>query len=120
LGYSWEWLADGCLRVTTPVLPAVRTLRDGRKTFFNQLIAAYQGWKDGRNDPSKSIAHGDGSPLDPAAGNLAAQWADELAFDLPWQAGDVVLVDNFVTMHGRRSFTGTRKVLASLIAAAPS
>jgi alpha-ketoglutarate-dependent taurine dioxygenase len=120
LRYSWEWLADGCLRATTPVLPAVRTLPDGRKTFFNQLIAAYQGWKDGRNDPAKSIVHGDGSPLDPVAANRAAQWADELAFDLPWQAGDVALVDNFVTMHGRRSFAGTRKVLASLIAAAPS
>ena len=40
----------------------------------------------------------------------------ELAFDLPWEAGDVVLVDNFVAMHGRRAFTGTRKVLASLVA----
>ena len=30
LGYSWEWLPDGCLRATTPVLPAVRTLPDGR------------------------------------------------------------------------------------------
>jgi alpha-ketoglutarate-dependent taurine dioxygenase len=28
----------------------------------------------------------------------------------------VALVDNYVTMHGRRGFTGTRKVLASLIA----
>jgi hypothetical protein len=27
----------------------------------------------------------------------------------------VALVDNFVAMHGRRTFTGTRKVLASLI-----
>ena len=37
-------------------------------------------------------------------------------FDMPWQRGDVVLVDNYVTMHGRRTFTGTRKVLASLVA----
>jgi hypothetical protein len=29
----------------------------------------------------------------------------------------VALVDNFVTMHGRRTFSGTRKVLASLVAA---
>ncbi len=119
LGYAWEWLADGCLRATTPVLPAVRTLSDGRMTFFNQLIAAYQGWKDDRNDPARSITHGDGSPLDPASVKAAAEWADELAFDLPWQAGDVALVDNFVAMHGRRTFTGTRKVLASLISAEP-
>jgi alpha-ketoglutarate-dependent taurine dioxygenase len=29
----------------------------------------------------------------------------------------VALVDNFVTMHGRRTFAGTRRVLASLVAA---
>ena len=28
LGYSWEWLADGALRATTPVLPAVRKLAE--------------------------------------------------------------------------------------------
>ena len=112
--YDWEWLPDGSLRATTPVLPAVRDLGDGRKAFFNQLIAAFQGWKDDRNDPSKAIRFGDGSPLDREAVNIATELAYELAFDLPWQKGDAVLVDNFVTMHGRRTFKGTRKVLASL------
>jgi hypothetical protein len=117
LGYSWEWLADGCLRATTPVLPAVRETADGRKVFFNQLIAAFKGWKDARNDPAKAITHGDGAPLDAQAVHTAADLAEELAFDVPWQPGDVVLVDNYITMHGRRSFTGTRKVWASLVAA---
>jgi alpha-ketoglutarate-dependent taurine dioxygenase len=117
LGYEWQWQADGCLRATTPVLPAVRDLGDGRASFFNQLIAAYKGWKDTRNDPSKAICHGDGSPLDRDAVNTAVELADELSFDVPWQAGDVALVDNYVTMHGRRTFEGTRRVLASLVAA---
>jgi hypothetical protein len=112
--YDWEWLPGDCLRATTPVLPAVRDLGDGRKSFFNQLIAAFQGWKDERNDPSKAIRFGDGSPLDRDAVNIATELAYELAFDMPWQRGDAVLVDNFVTMHGRRTFRGTRKVLASL------
>jgi len=116
LGYSWEWLPDGCLRATTPVLPAMRRLAHDKTSFFNQLIAAFQGWKDSRNDPSKSITFGDGTPLDREAVNVATQLGDELSFDIPWQAGDIALVDNFVTMHGRRTFTGTRKVLASLIA----
>lgn len=114
INYDWEWLPDGCLRATTPILPAVRDLGDGRKAFFNQLIAAFQGWKDERNDPSKAIRFGDGSPLDREAVNVATELAYEMAFDLPWQRGDAVLVDNFVTMHGRRTFRGTRKVLASL------
>ncbi len=114
IGYDWEWLPDGSLRATTPVLPAVRDVGDGRKAFFNQLIAAFQGWKDERNDPSKAIRFGDGSPLDRDAVNVATELAYKIAFDLPWQKGDAVLVDNFVAMHGRRTFKGTRKVLASL------
>jgi alpha-ketoglutarate-dependent taurine dioxygenase len=117
LGYSWTWLDDGCLRATTPVLPAVRKLADGRMSFFNQLIAAFQGWKDERNDPSKAITFGDGTPLDRDAVNVATRLGEELSFNVPWQRGDVALVDNFVTMHGRRAFTGTRTVLASLVAA---
>jgi Taurine catabolism dioxygenase TauD, TfdA family len=117
LGYTWQWLADGCLRATTPTLPAVRQLDGGRASFFNQLIAAHQGWKDNRNDPSKAVTFGDGTPLEAAAVQAAAELAEELTFDLNWQTGDVALVDNFVTMHGRRTFCGTRKVLASLVAA---
>jgi alpha-ketoglutarate-dependent taurine dioxygenase len=116
LGYSWEWLSDGSLRATTPVLPAVRKLANGRKSFFNQLIAASMGWKDTRNDPSKAITFGDGAPLDRDAVAVAASLGEELSFDVPWQNGDVALVDNYVAMHGRRTFTGTRKVLASLVA----
>ena len=33
LGYTWEWLPDGCLRATTPVLPAVREVQPGRRPF---------------------------------------------------------------------------------------
>jgi alpha-ketoglutarate-dependent taurine dioxygenase len=116
LGYTWEWLPDGCLRATTPVLPAVRPLSGGRSSFFNQLIAAYLGWRDSRNDPAKAITFGDGTHLDPAGATRAVELAEGLTFDVPWQRGDVALVDNFVTMHGRRTFSGTRKVLASLVA----
>ena len=117
LNYTWDWQADGSLRVTTPVLPAVRRLSSGRDAFFNQLIAAFKGWKDSRNDPSKAITYGDGSSLSKEAVLRAAEIADELSFDVPWQNGDVAWVDNFSTMHGRRAFSGTRKVLASLVSA---
>jgi hypothetical protein len=117
LGYSWQWLPDGCLQATTPVLPAVREIAPGRKTFFNQLIAAHQGWRDVRNDPSKAIRFGDGAPLDRDAVKLAIELAAEYTFDIPWQAGDVAFVDNCIAMHGRRTFRGTRKVLASLVSA---
>lgn len=114
--YSWEWLDDGCLRVSTPALPAVRALENGRKAFFNQLIAAFTGWKDSRNNaPSKAITFGDGTPMDDVGAQLAVDLAEALIFDVPWQAGDVALIDNYVVMHGRRTFQGSRSVLAAFL-----
>ncbi len=116
LGYSWEWQDDESLRATTPALPAVRKLADGRKTFFNQLIAAFRGWADSRNDPNRAITFGGGEPISSQDMAPAIAIADELTADLAWQAGDVALVDNYLVMHGRRPFEGKRRVLASLVA----
>jgi len=114
MNYTHHWLDSGCLRATTPSLPAVMEVSPGRKTFFNQLIAAYGGWKDSRNDPADAIRHGDGSMLDAKAVQKAIDISEELSFETHWQAGDVALIDNTIVMHGRRPFVGTRKVLASL------
>jgi hypothetical protein len=115
LNYTWEWLDNGCLRATTPPLPAVMEVAPGRKTFFNQMIAAYCGWKqDSRNSSFDAVRHSDGTTLDAEAVAQAVKLAEELTFDVPWQAGDAVLIDNTVVMHARRPFRGTRKVLASL------
>ena len=116
LGYQWQWQDDGSLSVTTPVLPAVRELADGSRAFFNQLIAAFFGWQDARNQSQKAICFGDGSAIDGDAMSLAIDLAEELTVELAWQRGDVAIVDNFRVMHGRRPFQGERRVLASLVA----
>ncbi len=116
LGYSWEWLEDESLRVTTAALPAVRELAGGGTSFFNQLIAAFRGWADSRNDPNRAITFGGGEPITPQDMADAIRIADELTHDLTWEAGDVALLDNYQVMHGRRPFAGKRRVLASLIA----
>ena len=116
LGYSWEWLENASLRVTTAALPGVRDLGDGRSSFFNQLIAAFRGWADSRNDPNRAITFGSGDPITSEDMADAIRIADELTYNLAWDAGDVALLDNFQVMHGRRPFKGKRRVLASLIA----
>lgn len=116
LGYTWEWREDGSVRVTTAALPAVREVSEGRKTFFNQLIAAFRGWSDSRNSADKSITFGGGEPITAQDMAPAIKAADELTADCAWQPGDVALIDNFTVMHGRRPFEGKRRVLASLVA----
>jgi len=115
LGYRFEWLQGECLRAITPVLPAVKELPGGRTSFFNQLLAAF-AWRDARNTDASAVTHGDGSPVDAEAAARTGELAERFTVDLAWERGDVALVDNFVTMHGRRTFEGRRRVLASLAA----
>lgn len=114
LQYQWRWLPDDNVSVTTPPLPLVRQTQAGREVFFNQLIAAYCGWQDQRNDSKRSVTYGDGSAFDEADLKAAVEIAYGSVFDLTWQTGDVALIDNYLVMHGRRPFAGHRSVLASL------
>ena len=118
LGYSWRWQSDGSLCAVTPVLPAVRTLQNGIQVFYNQLIAAYMGWPGVRENPSRSITFGDGSTIPTNSLELIVSLSTDFTYDLAWQDGDVALIDNKLTMHGRRPFSGIRKrqILVALTA----
>ena len=117
LGYSWEWNNDGGLKAITPVLPAVKVLQNGVHVFYNQVIAAYMGWGI-RDNPAKAITFGDGSIIPVAGLDKIVTLAANYTYDLKWQDGDIVLLDNKMTMHGRRPFQGQRKrqVLVALAA----
>ena len=116
LRYSWQWIDNQVLLVTTPVLPAVKKLPDQSQSFFNQLIAAYLGWPGVSDDPSATLRFGDDSLIPVAALQRVAALAERHTYDLRWQDGDIALVDNHRVMHGRRGYSGTRQrlVLVSL------
>jgi alpha-ketoglutarate-dependent taurine dioxygenase len=58
---------------------------------------------------------GDGGELDPADLDRIRAAFRDAAITFPWAAGDVLLLDNMRMAHGRRPFTGTRRVVASLM-----
>lgn len=109
LGYSWEWNSDGSLTAKTKALAAVKTLEDGRKVFFNQLVAAYLGWKGVKENPSTALCFGDETEFSTSFLDLMVTIADKLSYDLLWKDGDVAVVDNNLAMHGRRPYSGERK-----------
>ena len=57
---------------------------------------------------------GDGSAIPIKDMNIVIKLADQLTFNLEWETGDIVLIDNYLVMHGRRPYKGDRRVLASL------
>lgn len=122
-GASWMWCADKTLRVVSPAKPVFGTNGRGAKTFFNSACGARLGWSDVRNDPSKAIVFGDDqTPLHSEAAALfdeAAQYMDANAARIPWQRGDLLLLDNRQVLHARETFTPPRRILASLWQAPP-
>ena len=109
LGYSWHWQEDNSLRATSPILPAVRNLSDGTQVFYNQLVAAYMGWEGVRENPARAITFGDDSPIPREGLERIVEMSADYTYDLQWQDGDVALIDNKMTMHGRRPYDGDRK-----------
>jgi alpha-ketoglutarate-dependent taurine dioxygenase len=69
----------------------------------------------GRDGLPRDARFGDGEEI--SASDFAAVRAafDSAAVDLRWQRGDVVIVDNMQFAHGRRAFSGERRVLAALL-----
>ncbi|KAK6978471.1 clavaminate synthase-like protein, partial [Biomphalaria glabrata] len=114
-GTSFEWLPNGCLKTVTAVLPAIKEdIRTGKKVWFNSIIAAYLGWRDSRNPPGKAVTFSDGTPMPDAIMEDLEKILDQLAVDVTWEKGDVMLVDNNQALHARRTFTPPRRILASL------
>ena len=120
------------LKCTTPILPAIRCAPGSQvRVFFNQLIAQIfnaQEWAQralqssdvsgGQLDPAfldRFLTFGDGSSMDVEPLLFAKQLADDNAIEINWQMKDIALLDNYLVMHARRTFTGPRQVLASLV-----
>ena len=113
-GVTLEYLSDGNV-ITTSKVPGAKTY-NGKKVFFNSVVAAYTGWKDARNDPVTAVTFGDGTPLPPAAVHRIRDIMAEEAVVYRWGRGDVFVIDNNCVLHARQSFTGPRRVLAALAA----
>ena len=88
-----------------------------RARFFNQLLAAHDGWRDELNPPGMSVVFGDGSPIPADAMEVVARAHEEEAVAVPCRHGDVMLLNNLQVMHARERFANgdaPRRVLASL------
>ncbi|CAN0878128.1 Clavaminate synthase-like protein At3g21360 [Linum grandiflorum] len=122
LGMKLEWITDDVdgggktvAKTTTGPMPAIKFDKSrNRKVWFNALAASYTAFGDKRNDPAKSVTFGSGDafPRDAMYGCLKIM--EELSVAIPWQKGDVLLIDNFAVLHSRNLFTPPRRVLAAL------
>lgn len=105
----------GVLKTETSVLPAIRFDEETQeKTFFNSIVAVFDGWNDSRNVSTKAVTSGSGALMDAEVMEKTKSAMDELSVNFRWEAGDVLLVNNYTVLHARQPFTGKRRILASV------
>lgn len=124
-GVSFRWKGDGGLWLSQ-VRPATTTHpQTGEEVWFNQADGFHTSGMDRayyealsaylkEEDFPLNAYFGDGTPLDPAAlAHVRGVMEREMVL-FPWREGDVLVVDNVLTAHGRMPFSGPRKILLAM------
>ena len=129
LGMEFCWHDDGGLQVRN-ILPATKLHpRSGEACWFNQILALNVSrptygrlgyaiarclYRDTTRLPMNSY-FGDGEPIPDDVIRQIEQISDAHIVALPWQRGDVMMVDNHSVAHGRNPYRGRRKVMVSML-----
>src|SRR5437773_6977234 len=122
---QFEWQGDGALRTWQRRSAVVHHRRTGQRCWFNQIAFLNEWTIDPEVREYLVDTYGeDGLPFNTHFGNGDAIGADvvQLINEVyeantvreRWQAGDLMLVDNVRTAHGRERFEGPREVLVAM------
>ncbi len=121
----FEWQEDGTLRTWQHRSAVVCHPSTRRRCWFNQA-AFLSEWTlapelrehlvETRGEDGLPFAtrFGDGEPIGPDVVQAVNEAYDAHTVREEWQAGDLLLVDNIRTAHGREPFDGRREIVVAL------
>jgi alpha-ketoglutarate-dependent taurine dioxygenase len=124
-GVEFSWLEGDRLRTRTVVEGVLPHPRSAEMSWFNQAHLFHVSSLDadiraaleaalGPDGVPRSARFGDGEDIDES---ILAEIREAIRNEttvVPWAAGDVLLIDNLSTAHGREPFAGARKVLVAM------
>jgi len=122
---AWKWRSDGGLHVRQVGPATTRHPVTGDEVWFNQAdqwhpaglgdeTAAALTAIMPREELPQSVTFADGDPIPAACIRHVQQRGLAAAVDVEWRPGDLLLIDNVLVGHGRRPFTGSRRVLVAM------
>ena len=122
---EFEWQPDGVLRTRQRRSAVVRHPLTGQRCWFNQVAFLNEGTIDpevreylvdlyGEDGLPFNTRFGNGDPIGEDVIRLLNETYEARTAREPWQAGDLMLVDNIRTAHSREPFSGPREVLVGM------
>jgi alpha-ketoglutarate-dependent taurine dioxygenase len=120
-----SWQPGNGLRTRQRRPAVVRHPATGRRTWFNQ-VAFLSRWalepdvreflvdEYGAEGLPFDTSYGDASPIDESVVATINDAAAAATRRVPWQAGDVMVIDNIRTAHSREPYTGRRELLLAM------
>jgi len=122
---DFRWQPDGSLRTEQRRSAVVRHPLTGRRCWFNQIaflnewtlapeVREYLVDEYGADGLPFNTRYGDGTPIGEDVVQLLNATYEKHTRREPWQAGDLLLVDNIRTAHSREPFTGERQVVVGM------
>jgi alpha-ketoglutarate-dependent taurine dioxygenase len=124
-GIGFEWQPDGGLRTRQHRSAVLRHPLTGQRCWFNQIAFLNEQTIDpevreylvdvfGADGLPFNTQFGNGDPIGEDVVQLLNETYEAHTMREPWQAGDLMLVDNVRTAHSREPYQGPREVLAAL------
>jgi alpha-ketoglutarate-dependent taurine dioxygenase len=122
---EFEWQPDGELRTRQRRSAVVRHPITGQRCWFNQIAFLNEWTMDpevheylvdvyGEDGLPFNTRFGNGDPISQDIVELLTGIYDAHTAREPWQAGDLMLVDNIRSAHSREAFEGPREVLVGM------
>ncbi|MYX93819.1 TauD/TfdA family dioxygenase [Streptomyces sp. SID486] len=122
---DFTWLPDGSLHTEQRRSAVVRHPLTGRRCWFNQIaflnewtlapeVREYLVDEYGADGLPFNTRCGDGTPVGEDVVQVINATYEEHTRREPWQAGDLMLVDNIRTAHSRESYTGDRRIVVGM------
>ena len=115
-GADFRWVAGGTLQIRQ-VRPAIIAHPvTGEEVWFNQAAGFYfdRSKSDPAIEPRLESTFGDGEPIPAAMIEHISKVLEEQTVAHDWKVGDIVVLDNILTEHGRMPFAGTREIILAM------
>ncbi len=122
---DFEWKKGNRLQTRQICRAVVRHPKTKDAVFFNQVQLHHPSCLDeslrqsmfslfGEDDLPRNVYYGDGTIIEESVMREIGQIYRASAINFPWQEGDILMLDNMLTAHGRNPYGGHRKIIVTM------